>query len=67
VFASPLLCCSLLAKLVDTPQAVLDAIHSRADIDKTKIVLFGRSLGGAVAVYLADKEPSRVSGFVLTP
>lgn len=49
---------------MDALQAVLDAIHSRADIDKTKIVLFGRSLGGAVAVYLADKEPSRVSSLV---
>lgn len=51
----------LMAKEIVSCQAVLDAIHARPDLDKSKIVLFGRSLGGAVAVYLAEKEPTRVS------
>ena len=42
------------------PQAVVDALYARTDIDTSKIVVFGRSLGGAVSVYLAEKEPSRV-------
>ncbi|TYZ59413.1 hypothetical protein PybrP1_001034 [[Pythium] brassicae (nom. inval.)] len=40
-------------------EAVLDALHARADIDKASIVVFGRSLGGAVSVYLAEKAPSK--------
>merc|ERR1719433_1596931 len=37
-------------------QAALDHLRGRDDIDKEKIVLFGRSLGGAVAVHLAVKN-----------
>ncbi|ETI54669.1 hypothetical protein, variant 1 [Phytophthora nicotianae CJ01A1] len=46
-------------------EAVLDAMHARTDIDSSKLVAFGRSLGGAVSVYLAEKEPSRVAAVVL--
>jgi pimeloyl-ACP methyl ester carboxylesterase len=35
-------------------------MYARTDIDTSKLVVFGRSLGGAVSVYLAEKEPSRV-------
>ncbi|KUF91923.1 hypothetical protein AM588_10004268 [Phytophthora nicotianae] len=45
-------------------EAVLDAMHARTDIDSSKLVAFGRSLGGAVSVYLAEKEPSRVRPMV---
>ena len=34
-------------------QAALNWLHSRRDIDRRRIILFGRSLGGAVAIYLA--------------
>ncbi len=34
-------------------QASLEYLLSRRDIDKRKIIIFGRSLGGAVAISLA--------------
>ena len=34
-------------------EAAMDFLISRRDIDRRKILLFGRSLGGAVAIYLA--------------
>ena len=37
--------------------AAYEYLLSRKDIDHTRIVLFGRSLGGAVAVELATKKP----------
>ncbi|KAG7393100.1 Alpha/beta hydrolase domain-containing protein 13 [Phytophthora pseudosyringae] len=46
-------------------EAALDAMYARTDIDTSKLVVFGRSLGGAVSVYLAEKEPSRVAAVVL--
>lgn len=36
-------------------QSALDYLWTRTDIDRTKIVVFGRSLGGAVAIDLAFK------------
>ncbi|KAL3658803.1 hypothetical protein V7S43_016171 [Phytophthora oleae] len=46
-------------------EAAIDAMFARTDIDSSKLVVFGRSLGGAVSVYLAEKEPSRVAAVVL--
>jgi fermentation-respiration switch protein FrsA (DUF1100 family) len=46
-------------------EAVLDAMHARDDIDSSKIFLFGRSLGGAVSVFLAEKRPHMISGLIL--
>ena len=37
-------------------QAALSYLLSRNDIDTNKIVIFGRSLGGAVAISLASNE-----------
>ena len=37
-------------------QASLSYLLSRKDIDTSKIVIFGRSLGGAVAIDLASNE-----------
>ena len=34
-------------------EAAMEFLISRRDIDRRKILLFGRSLGGAVAIYLA--------------
>ena len=34
-------------------EASMEFLLSRRDIDKRKIIVFGRSLGGAVAIYLA--------------
>jgi len=38
-------------------EAALSYLRSRPDIDQDAIVIFGRSLGGAVAVDLASKHP----------
>ncbi|KAG2456579.1 protein ABHD13 [Erpetoichthys calabaricus] len=46
-------------------EAVLDYVMTRPDIDKTKIILFGRSLGGAVAVHLASENPHRISAIMV--
>ncbi|KAF7215665.1 protein ABHD13 [Nothobranchius furzeri] len=46
-------------------EATLDYIMSRPDLDKTKVVLFGRSLGGAVAVHLASVNPHRVAAIIV--
>ncbi|CAL8369004.1 unnamed protein product [Arctogadus glacialis] len=46
-------------------QATLDYVMSRPDLDKTKVVLFGRSLGGAVAVRLASLNPHRVAATIV--
>ena len=37
-------------------EAAVHYLHSRTDIDLTKIVLFGHSLGGAVAIHIASKS-----------
>jgi len=37
-------------------EAAVHYLHSRTDIDLNKIVLFGHSLGGAVAIHLASKS-----------
>jgi len=48
-------------------QAALDYLHSRADLDTNKIVVFGRSLGGAVAIDLASRSinKERISAVLL--
>jgi len=43
--------------------AIYDAVARRLDIDPRRIVVFGRSLGTAIAVYLAARRP--VAGVVL--
>ncbi|ERN11170.1 hypothetical protein AMTR_s00024p00196370 [Amborella trichopoda] len=46
-------------------QAALDYLCQRTDIDPTKIVIFGRSLGGAVGSVLARNNPDKVSALIL--
>ena len=38
-------------------RAALDYLHNRPDVEKDRIVYFGRSLGAAVAVELATSQP----------
>lgn len=45
--------------------AALTYLLSRTDIDTNKIVIFGRSLGGAVAIALASNELYRDKAFAL--
>ena len=46
-------------------ETVLDFVDSHPRLKSSPILLFGRSLGGAVSVSLAHKYPSRVHGLVL--
>lgn len=43
-------------------QAALDHLLSRDDVDGNKVVVFGRSLGGAVAIHLAAENQDKVGG-----
>ncbi|CAL8322448.1 unnamed protein product [Merluccius merluccius] len=51
--------------LYSDAEATLDYVMTRPDLDKTKVVLFGRSLGGAVAVHLASLNPHRVAATIV--
>ncbi|XP_021715043.1 protein bem46-like [Chenopodium quinoa] len=46
-------------------QAALDHLMQRTDIDTSQIVVFGRSLGGAVGTVLAKNNPDKVSALIL--
>lgn len=41
-------------------QAALDHLSQRTDIDTSRIVVFGRSLGGAVGSVLTKNNPDKV-------
>lgn len=43
----------------------LDHLLARADIDAAQLVLMGRSLGGAVAIYAATQYKGRVRGVIV--
>ncbi|KAM3301145.1 alpha/beta hydrolase domain-containing protein WAV2 isoform X1 [Capsicum chacoense] len=46
-------------------QAALDHLVQRNDIDTSRIVVFGRSLGGAVGSVLTKNNPEKVAGLIL--
>ncbi|KAK6120382.1 hypothetical protein DH2020_045862 [Rehmannia glutinosa] len=46
-------------------QAALDHLVQRKDIDTTRIVVFGRSLGGAVGAVLTKNNPDKVAALML--
>ncbi|CAI0387808.1 unnamed protein product [Linum tenue] len=46
-------------------QAALDHLCQRNDIDTSRIVVFGRSLGGAVGALLTRNNPDKVAGIIL--
>ena len=41
-------------------QAALDHLYQRTDIDTSRIVVFGRSLGGAVGAVVTRNNPDKV-------
>src|SRR5215831_19781082 len=45
--------------------AIHDAVARRDDVDPRRIVVFGRSLGTAIAVHVAAERPDTVAGVVL--
>jgi hypothetical protein len=46
-------------------QAALDYLYSRSSVDSRRIVVFGRSLGGAVGAALVRENPGKVAGLIL--
>ncbi len=46
-------------------QAALDYLQQRSDLDRGRIVAFGRSLGGAVAAALAAANPGALRAVIL--
>ncbi|KAG5547101.1 hypothetical protein RHGRI_012958 [Rhododendron griersonianum] len=46
-------------------QAALDHLVQRTDIDTSRIVVFGRSLGGAVGAVLTKNNPEKVAALIL--
>jgi hypothetical protein len=46
-------------------QAALDHLFERTDIDTSRIVVFGRSLGGAVGAVVTRNNPDKVSALIL--
>jgi len=52
-------------KLIFDAQAALNHLLNRVDIDKSKIIVFGRCLGGAVAISLTKNNSSRISALIL--
>ncbi|CAA0836820.1 alpha/beta-Hydrolases superfamily protein [Striga hermonthica] len=46
-------------------QAALDHLVQRTDIDTSKIVVFGRSFGGAVGSMLTKNNPDKVAALIL--
>eukprot|EP01047_Picozoa_sp_COSAG01_P063891 COSAG01_NODE_8360_length_2817_cov_3.679176_1_plen_300_part_00 len=51
--------------LVADAQGALDALRERSDVDTGKIYVFGRSLGGAVAIKLAHDNPGVLRGVIV--
>ncbi|XP_796285.2 protein ABHD13 [Strongylocentrotus purpuratus] len=48
-------------------QSTLDYLHTRRDIDPTQLFVFGRSLGGAVAIHIAAQKMNngRLKGLII--
>ncbi|RYR77231.1 hypothetical protein Ahy_A01g001685 [Arachis hypogaea] len=46
-------------------QVALDHLCQRSDIDTSRIVVFGRSLGGAVGAVLTKNNPDKVAALIL--
>lgn len=46
-------------------QAALDHLSQRTDIDTSRIIVFGRSLGGAVGAVLTKNNPDKIAAIIL--
>ncbi|CAK9152484.1 unnamed protein product [Ilex paraguariensis] len=51
--------------IIRDAQAALDHLIQRKDIDTSRIVVFGRSLGGAVGAVLTQNNPDTVTALIL--
>ncbi|EGN94339.1 hypothetical protein SERLA73DRAFT_62688 [Serpula lacrymans var. lacrymans S7.3] len=46
-------------------QTALDYLTSHPHLSKTSIVLYGQSIGGAVAIHLASRNPAKITALIL--
>lgn len=51
--------------IIRDAQAALDHLCQRTDIDTSQIVVFGRSLGGAVGAVVTKNNPDKVAALIL--
>ncbi|PWA98737.1 alpha/beta hydrolase domain-containing protein 13 [Artemisia annua] len=51
--------------LIRDAQAAVDHLSQRTDIDTSQIVVFGRSLGGAVGAAVTKNNPDKVAALIL--
>ncbi|KAG2718021.1 hypothetical protein I3843_03G199500 [Carya illinoinensis] len=51
--------------IIRDAQAALDHLSQRTDIDTSRIVVFGRSLGGAVGAVLSKNNPDKIAALLL--
>uniref|UniRef100_A0A2N9J118 Peptidase S9 prolyl oligopeptidase catalytic domain-containing protein n=1 Tax=Fagus sylvatica TaxID=28930 RepID=A0A2N9J118_FAGSY len=51
--------------IIRDAQAALDHLSQRTDIDTSRIIVFGRSLGGAVGAVLTKNNPDKVAALIL--
>eukprot|EP00877_Chromochloris_zofingiensis_P001577 jgi/Chrzof1/1141/Cz01g42040.t1 len=51
--------------IMQDAQAALDHVLGRADVNSSRIVVMGRSLGGAVAIHLAASNPDKIKALVV--
>ncbi|KAK1365201.1 Alpha/beta hydrolase domain-containing protein WAV2 [Heracleum sosnowskyi] len=51
--------------IINDSQAALDHLIQRTDIDKSRLVVFGRSLGGAVGTVLCKNNPDKIGALIL--
>lgn len=46
-------------------QTALDYVTSHPYLQKTSVILYGQSIGGAVAIHLASRNPSKIAALIL--
>ncbi|OQR90725.1 serine protease family S09X [Thraustotheca clavata] len=46
-------------------EATIDYLSMRQDLDNTKFIAFGRSLGGAVAIYLGEARSDKIAAIIV--
>lgn len=51
--------------MIDADTVMKHIFHEREDIDPKKVFLFGRSLGGAVSIYVASKYDDKICGTIV--
>ncbi|KAH7908133.1 Alpha/Beta hydrolase protein [Hygrophoropsis aurantiaca] len=53
------------AGLCTDAQTALDYVTAHPNLSKTPVLLYGQSIGGAVAIHLASRNPSEIAALIL--